>query len=378
MGNHPSVLLFALTRRRTWCPALLGRHHRFCRRTVSQGAQQIREATSIRVQFRSDSPGWFPLEELAADDSIPERDIMVRTLLISVSAVWMWSLCGVTADAQDMHISQVLIPGEDWQLVSEGHQFTEGPAADATGQMYFVDVPSSQIFKVQLNGTVQRFAENSGKASGLAIGPEGRIYAAQSGNKQIVWYDPVTAQPTVLATDINPNDLMVDRQGVVYVTDMPGKKVWRVLPTGEKSVVAEGFMPNGLTLWTDGGTLVIADWEQPHLWAYRVEADASLKYGAPYYGPLQIPSGQKLPGSDGMTVDDAGRLYVATHAGVQVFDPIGRHSGTIAKPQNKFLSNVDFGGPEYDTLYVTCSDKVFKRKLKTKGTPFVAVTHAAK
>lgn len=289
---------------------------------------------------------------------------MIRRTLIALSLL---SLVAVSR-AQDMPLSQVLIDGEGWQLVAEGYQFTEGPAVDKDGTVYFVDVPQSLILKIGDHGKPVVWAKNTGKASGLMFGPEGRLYACQGETKQVVWYDR-DAKPTVIATDIAGNDIMVDRKGGVYVTDMGGNQVWYVAPDGSKRVVASGFKPNGLTLWQDGGTLVVADWEHPHLRTYRVEADGSLKFGESYYGPLQIPSGQKLPGSDGMTVDDKGRLYVATHAGVQVFDPTGRPCGSILKPQAKFLSNVKFGGANFDTVYVTSTDRLYKRKLNTKGTP---------
>lgn len=267
-----------------------------------------------------------------------------------------------------MPLSQVLIEGENWQLVAEGYKFTEAPAIDQDGSVYFVDVPESLILKIGADGKPVVWARDTGNASGLMFGPEGRLYACQSGSKKVVWYDR-DARPTVIAEEIAGNDIMVDRKGGVYVTDMGGNQVWYVAPDGSKRVVASGFKPNGLTLWQDGGTLVVADWDQPHLQTFRVEADGSLKFGEKYYGPLQIPSGQAKPGSDGMTVDDAGRLYVATHAGLQVFDPTGRPCGSILKPQSKFLSNVKFGGPHFDTIYVTLSDRVYKRKLNTKGTP---------
>lgn len=289
---------------------------------------------------------------------------MIRRTLIALSLL---SLAAV-GHAQDMPLSQVLIDGEGWQLVADGYQFTEGPAVDKDGTVYFVDVPQSLILKLGDDGKPVVWAKNTGKASGLMFGPEGRLYACQGETKQVVWYDR-DAKSTVIATDIAGNDIMVDRKGGVYVTDMGGNQVWYVAPDGTKRVVASGFKPNGLTLWQDGGTLVIADWDHPHLRTYRVEADGSLKFGDNYYGPLQIPSGQTLPGSDGMTVDDKGRLYVATHAGLQMFDPTGRPCGSIVKPQTKFLSNVKFGGPNFDMAYVTSTDRIYKRKLNTKGTP---------
>jgi gluconolactonase len=277
-----------------------------------------------------------------------------------------------TARAQDMALSSVLIDGEGWKLVSEGYGFTEGPAADKGGNVYFVDVPASTIFRIDAaNWKVTTFAENTGKASGLAFGPDGKLYACQMEAKQVVSYD-ARGKPTVLAKDLGVNDLTVDRDGGVYVTDMGEQKVWYVPQRGKKKVVAETFQPNGLTLWPDGKTLVVADWQQPHLWTYRVGKAGELNSGERYYSPLQVPPSEKMPGSDGMTVDDIGRLYVCTHAGLQMFDPTGRPCGAIAKPQRKFLSNVEFGGKDFDTLFVTCSDKVFARKVNTKGTPLAA------
>ena len=274
--------------------------------------------------------------------------------------------------AQDMPLSQVLIDGEEWKLVAEGYQFTEGPAADREGNVFFVDVPAGKIFRIDAGtGDVATFADDAGKASGLMFGKDGRLYACQYEGKKVVWYD-TEAKMHVLAEDIGTNDLAVDSDGGVYVTDMTANKVWYVSPDGKKSTAADGFQPNGLTFWPDGKTLVVADWEQPHLWAFRVDGPGVLKFGERYYGPVRIPPNEKLPGSDGMTVDDAGRLFVCTHAGLQMFDPTGRPSGVIAKPQQKFLSNVIFGGKDFDTLYVTCSDKVYSRKTKTKGTPLPA------
>lgn len=274
--------------------------------------------------------------------------------------------------AQDVALSQILIDGENWKLVADGYQFTEGPAADRDGNVFFVDVPTSKIFRIDVpTGKVTTFAENTGKASALQFGADGKLYACQYEGKKVVWYDR-EAKLNVIIDDIGVNDLVVDRDGGVYVTDGGGKKVWYVSPDGKKSTAAEGFVPNGIVFWPDGKTLVVTDSEQPQLWTFRVDGPGTLKFGEKYYGPLQVPPNQKQPGSDGMAVDDAGRLYVCTHAGLQVFDPTGRLLGTIVKPQAKFLSNVKFGGPAFDTLYVTCTDKVYSRKTKVKGTPLVA------
>ncbi len=281
------------------------------------------------------------------------------------------------ARAQDMPLSQVLIDGEHWQLVGEGYKFTEGPAANAKGEVFFTDVPDDKIYKVDLEGKVTVFVDKAAKPSGAMFRKDGLLVANRGGEKKIVAYKP-DGSYDVIAEDVNCNDLVVATTGDIYVTDVPNKSVIHINPRGEKKVVAGGWRPNGITLWPDEATLVITDSDAAHLWTYRVEPDWSLKHGEKYYRPVVSPAVKyedaKLhfgpPGSDGMKVDDTGRLYVATHAGVQMWDPTGRLGGVIAKPQSKFLSNLVFGGPKFDTMYVTCTDKVYKRKTKVTSTPY--------
>ena len=271
-----------------------------------------------------------------------------------------------TALAQDMPLSQVLVDGEGWQLLSEGHAFTEGPAPDKDGNVFFTDIPNNRIHKIDLDGKVSVFAENTAKTNGLMFGPDGRLYGCRNGERKIVAYD-AAGKPETIAEDIDSNDLVVGSNGRIFVTDPPNQRVWLVTLKGEKKVVASGFRPNGIILWADESTLVVTDGDQPHLWAFRVDADGGLSSQERYYHPLVIPPGRDKPGSDGMTIDKDGRVYVATAAGLQMFDPTGRLSGVIHKPQNKALSNACFGGPGLNYLVVTNGDKVFRRKTKTAG-----------
>jgi sugar lactone lactonase YvrE len=266
-----------------------------------------------------------------------------------------------------MPLSQVLLEGKGWELVAEGYKFTEGPAVDAQGQVYFTDIPNNKIHRIDPNGHVHLFAENTARTNGLMFGPDGKLYGCRMGDKQIVAYAP-DGTHEVIARDVDSNDLVVTAEGGIYFTDPPNQQVWHLSPTGEKQVVAKGFRPNGVILTADGGTLVVTDSDGPHLWAFRVEKNGQLGSGERYFQPLRLPSGGgRLPGSDGMTVDKAGRVYVATRSGVQMFDPTGRMGGVILKPQAGSLSNVVFGGPELNVLYATCGDKVFRRLTKTQG-----------
>lgn len=288
-----------------------------------------------------------------------------------IAPILLLLLFAQTLIAQDMPLRQVLIDGEGWQLVSKGHKFTEGPAADAKGNVYFTDVPASRIHRIDAKtGKVTLFAENTARTNGLMFGPDGRLYGCSNGEKKIVAYSSDGKFETI-AEGVNSNDLVVASNGGIYFTDPSNRQVWYVTPkTRKKRVVAKGFRPNGIILWPKEGTLVVTDSEKPHLWTFRIEPDGSLKHRERYYTPLVVPPGRRSPGSDGMAVDDVGRLYVATHAGLQMIDTTGRPSGTILKPQRRFLSNVCFGGPGFQYLYVTCSDKVYRRRVKPTGRPY--------
>lgn len=270
-----------------------------------------------------------------------------------------------------MPLTQVLVDGEGWELVADGFKFTEGPAVDAQGNVYFTDIPNSRIHKIDVaTGKISLFAENTGKANGLMFGPDGRLYACASGEEKIVAYDS-SGQKSTFAEGLKSNDLVIRRDGSMYVTDPENKQVWYINPKGEKRVVDSGLnFPNGVILWPDQGTLVVAEMRSPNLWAFRIEDDGSLSAKERYY-TVQLPPGDSTEGgSDGMTVDSAGRLYVTTKVGLQMFDPTGRLGGNILKPQNRWLANVVLGGPKFDTFYVTCSDKVYKRKTKVSGVPY--------
>jgi sugar lactone lactonase YvrE len=325
------------------------------------------EYRKIQKQFRHIMSNFVSaIFRLSKFGFVSDFDIRISSLF-AVSLLFCAPL-----GAQDMPLSQIVIPGEEWQLVSEGHQFTEGPACDKQGNVYFVDVPKSQIFRIEAaTNKAALWLDNADKISGLMFGGDGRLYGAQGGKKRIVAIDIASdGQPgaqTAIAEEAEPNDLVVTRDNVVYWTDMGNKQVWMAAGKGDKKVVDTGIdRPNGIILWPDQRTLVVSEFGGPYAWTFRIEKDGSLSARSPYYR-LRTPHMKKESQADGMTVDGAGRLYVATATGLQVFDPIGRMSGVLLKPQAKFLSNVCFGGPKFDTLYVTCQDKVYCRKVKAEG-----------
>ena len=272
----------------------------------------------------------------------------------------------------------VLDSDPGWELVSQGHKFTEGPAVDAMGNVFFSDIPNNRIHKISADGKVTVFHENTGGANGLMFGPDGRLYACQNGRKRIVAYS-TDGRESVIAEGVNSNDLAINFNGDVYFTDPENKRIWFIDAKGNKRVVHEGILfPNGIRFSPDHAFLMAADTLSRWIWCFSVEADGSLANGVPFYRleiPDEVESGPLRSGADGMTVDADGFLYVATKLGIQIADPIGRTVGILNKPDSSDPSNVVFGGPDLQTLFVTSGGKVFRRPIKKKGTlPWVPVT----
>lgn len=266
-------------------------------------------------------------------------------------------------------LAALLLPGEGWQLVGEGYRFTEGPVANAKGEVFFTDGPNSKIYKVGLDGKVSEFVADSKRGSGQAFGPDGRLYTV-NGEQKIVAYD-AAGKVTVVAEGIRGNDLVVAHNGNIYVTEpnVPAvnqSNIWLINPHGEKKVVDTGLRySNGITLSPDQTLLYVDDYQSHWVYSYQIQPDGTLQHKQRYYWLHEADTVDSSQ-ADGMRVDREGRLYVATKLGVQVCDQAGRVNAIIPTPNGR-ISNLCFGGADFDTLFATCGDKVYKRKLKVKG-----------
>jgi len=288
------------------------------------------------------------------------------------AVTWLWSgyPAPIKANAEGkskQDVYQVLIPGEEWTQVSDGHRGTDGPAVNGKGEMFFSDPSNNKIFRTGLDGKVSVFAENTNRGNGMMFGPDGRLYVGLVGTKQLAAYTD-DGKMELIAEDVNINDLAINQKGDLYYTDSPAKKIWLVPKGGKPRVVDEGIeSPNGVLFSPDQSLLYVSDYAQQLSWVFQVQADGSLAHKQKYFHVHQ-PEGAMRPASDGMAVDTDGRVYIATNLGVQVFDQIGKCHAIIPAPQpGRALSNVEFGGANFDELYVTNGDKVYKRKVKTKG-----------
>ncbi len=290
---------------------------------------------------------------------------------------WMWRDWPepVQADPNESSKSPVakLIRGhEGWQLVSQGHGFTEGPAVNAQGEVFFTDLRESEIYKVGLDGEVSLFATHTGKANGLQFGPDGRLYACAHGIKKIVAYGSDGSKETI-AEGFGSNDIAITHSGRIYVTEPHEKRVWLITPDGETRIVDEGLaFPNGVNLSPDQRILYVADMHGQTVYSYLIRNDGTLDHKQELIH-LHVKDGSRQTNADGMVVDREGLIYVTTEMGIQMADSAGRVRGIISKPQKAWLANAVLGGPNLNELYVTTKDKVYKRKVNTRGVlPFQA------
>ena len=282
-----------------------------------------------------------------------------------------WPKAVAKGSSKNQALTDILIPGEDWQLVGEGYKFTEGTAVNAKGEVFFQDIPNGKTYTLDASGKPVALPVDSKKVSGTAFGPDGRRYSTGGGPKQVLVHDAAGVE-TVLAEEAGGNDITVDRKGNVYITVPDGRekpsKLVLVRPNGEKVVVDEGLkFANGLCLSPDQTQLYVTESATHWVWAYQIQPDGTL--GAKQrYGYLHVPDWEENAWSDGLKCDRDGRIYVTTRIGIQVMDQLGRVNAILPAPKaSGQTSNLVFGGPDFDVIYVSSGDKVFRRKLKTKG-----------
>ena len=260
--------------------------------------------------------------------------------------------------------------------VSGQFTFTEGPAVDKKGNIYFTDQPNDKIWKYDINGKLSMFMDKTGRSNGLYFDKNGNIISCAD-NKDELWRISPDKKVTVLLSNYEghrlngPNDLWIDAKGGIYFTDpyyqreywdrkqpdIDGQKVY-YLPKGKKeAVIVEDQLkqPNGIVGTPDGKTLYVADIGDWKMYRYHINEDASLSDRE-----LLFPQG-----SDGMTLDNKGNIYV-TGKGVTIYNKDGVKIGHIPVPGD-WTANVCFGGRDRKTLFITAKESVYIIKMNIKG-----------
>jgi sugar lactone lactonase YvrE len=278
----------------------------------------------------------------------------------------------------DMTLLRQLIPGENWTIVADQLGFADAPCSDADGNFYFSDMKAPAVYKVDAtNGQRTEIVKEA--VSGLKFGPDGLLYGCQGARSRVISINAATGEVREIATNVAPNDLAVSTDGYIYITETKHQRVTRIsIKTGEATNADTGInRPNGIALSNDQGTLAVSDSGGENVWLFRVNADGSLDAKLPAltmrllidssgeFKPNEPPPYKPASGGDGTAVDKSGRYYVTSLAGVQIFDPTGRHCGVLPTPiQGQPLTSCTLAGLNHEFLYVTNGNTVFRRKLK--------------
>lgn len=292
---------------------------------------------------------------------------------------WLWKDHPkpiVAGHSKNQFLSDILADGEEWELVGENYGFTEGIAVNAKGEVFFQDIPNAKTYKINSSGKPEVFVADSKKASGTVFSAAQDMITITGG-----WSEPPTKQVhrykiagayDVLADETPGNDITIAFNGNIYITSPDGRerpsKLYLVKPDGARVVVDEGLkFANGLCLSPDQTQLYVTESATHWVWAYQIQPDGTLAHKQKY-GWLHVRDIDENAWSDGLKCDRDGRIYVTSLSGIQIMDQLGRVNAIIPTPKTKGqVSNLCFGGPDFDVMYVTCHDKVFRRKVKVKG-----------
>lgn len=262
-------------------------------------------------------------------------------------------------------------PDEAVVKLAGGFKFTEGPAADFAGNVYFSDIPNEKIHIWTTDGELKTFRENTGRANGNFFDSSGYLLSCEGGARRVTSTD-MAGNVSNLVDAHNgralnsPNDLWIDPKGGVYFTDprygnmdgleQGGFHVYYLSPDRKycRRVAADLEKPNGLVGTPDGTKLYVADPGAGKTYVYGIGEDGRL-------------TNKKLfvtEGSDGMTIDNKGNIYLTRNA-VLVFNPMGKRIDTIETPERP--ANVCFGGPNRDTLFITARTSIYSVKMGVTG-----------
>lgn len=298
---------------------------------------------------------------------------MLKTILISTlaSAIWIMPTTGFCQ-------SLVIADGAELKQAGTGYAFTEGPAVDPDGNVYFTDQPNDKIYKWSAeDGSVNLFMEGGKRSNGLYFDNDGVLLSCADFRNQIVKIHQDKTMEVVI-NDLDgkyfngPNDLWVHPDGRIYFTDPFYKRDWWdhdekeieqenvycFFPETREIVVVDDDLvrPNGIVGSPDGKKLYVADINDKKTYSYKINKDGTLSKRELF---AEV-------GSDGMTLDNEGNVYVTNTAGVTVFNSKGQQIENIPTGE-RWTANVVFGGVDQNTLFITAMGSVYTLKMKVQG-----------
>jgi len=269
-----------------------------------------------------------------------------------------------------------IVAGGGVQVLSRQFSFTEGASVDRKGNVFFTDQPNNKIWEYDVKGRLRLFLDRAGRSNGMYFDPKGWLVTCADEDEQL-WAISRHRKVRVLLRDMGgrrlngPNDLWIDAGGGIYFTDpyyqrpywtrtkpeMEGERVYYLAPGAlqPRVVAADVVKPNGIVGTPDGKYLYVADIGAGKTYKYAIGTDGSLTDRVLFVSQ----------GSDGMTLDERGNVYL-TGDGVTVYDPSGQKIAHIPVPE-KWTANLCFGGRDKKTLFITASEGIYILRMRVKG-----------
>ncbi len=295
---------------------------------------------------------------------------MTTRMLLLAMTILSLSKGMTTAEGQD---ASLIAPFSRLEKIAEGFTFSEGPASDRDGTIYFSDWGVDTIFTWSPLTGLKKFKEGIGGPVGLYFDRNGTLYVCANNVHRIRAIDTdgnVTEYPDRFKGKLfnSPNDIWVDPKGGVYFTDprfirlpeeveQDGYHIYYIPPGGAEIIKATGDLnkPNGIIGSPEGKLVYVTDSPENKTFVYTVNSDGSL-------------SDKRLfadEGYDGMTVDVRGNVYITMRHSVEIYDPTGNKIESISVPDKP--NNVSFGGHDMKTLYITARSSLFSLRMSVRG-----------
>jgi gluconolactonase len=293
----------------------------------------------------------------------------------------LFCLCATTAFGQQnaaLNFDSIILVKQGAPLIRVSNQFsfTEGPAVDKQGNIFFTDQPNNKIWEYDVSGKLSVFMDKSSRANGMYFDNKGRLIACADEKNELVAITP--EKKLIVLLDgfeghrfNGPNDLWIDKTGGIYFTDpyyqrdywerkkpdMKGENVYYLGKGKPQAVVVDSLLmqPNGIVGSPDERYLYVADIRDNKTYKYQINPGGTLTN-------RQLFVAQ---GSDGMTIDKEGNLYL-TGIGVTIYNNSGKRIGNIPVPSG-WVSNVCFGGKDRTLLFITASESVYTLQMQVKG-----------
>ncbi len=285
--------------------------------------------------------------------------------------IWQGWPAPVKAGAGAPRVQDVLVSNETWSVVAEGFKSTRGPACNAKGEVFFADTSNNKLHRIGLDGQVSTFVAEAGQAHCVTVGADGRIYTISEKSGKLMSYD-AAGTGTIEMEGIPGHSLLARPDGGLYITsngekpNAPGQ-VW-FIKDGKKTLVDSGLkFATGLAVRPDQWLLSVADGHSKWIYSYQMEADGKLVNKERFFH-LFVSDWDDDAGAECVCYSLEGRQLIATRSGVQVSADDGPTQVILPVPDRSRVTGVCLGGPEGNTLFAFCGNKIWKRTVKLHAT----------